>query len=132
LRHKAYLGLELRAGGGAKYLMRVFPLQRKVQLIKVTPERTSYLAIVKQEAAIRGINGANALRLRAFNVTSGAEKGHARLLAFLGSKPVAEATDEAAGELKGRAGAFLVGAVNNGRGLIASIDDVKVRVPSPF
>ena len=38
LQRKAYLGLELRAGAGAKYQLLVFPLQRKVQLVKVTPK----------------------------------------------------------------------------------------------
>lgn len=132
LQRKAYLGLELRAGGGARYELRVFPLQRKVQLIKVTAERTKFLAIVKNETAVKGANMANALRLRATNVTEGPEKGQVVLRAFLGSKRVAEATDTAGGELQGRASAVTVGAPNNAEGLIASIDDVVVRVPSPF
>ncbi|MGE5408007.1 MAG: hypothetical protein ACM3NV_05290 [Syntrophothermus sp.] len=132
LQRKAFLGVELRAGGGAKYQLLVFPLQRKLQLIKVTPERTKYLAIVKNEPAVKGINKANALRLRAVNVTSGPEKGDAKLVGFLGSKRVAAATDEAAGELQGRAAAITVGAPKNASGVIASLDDVVVRVPSPF
>jgi hypothetical protein len=132
LQRKAFLGLELRAGGGSKYQLLAFPLQRKLQLVKVTPERTKYLAIVKNEPAVKGVNMANALRLRAVNVTAGPEKGAAKLEAFLGSKRVAEATDEAAGELQGRASAITVGAPGNGDGVIASVDDVIVRLPSPF
>lgn len=132
LQRKAYLGLELRAGGGAKYQLLVFPMQKKVQLVKVTPERSKYLAIVKDEPAVKGVNMANALRLRAINVTSGPEKGNAKLEAFLGSKKVAEATDESAGDLQGRASTIVVGAPGNADGLIASIDDVIVRLPSPF
>jgi hypothetical protein len=132
LQRKAYLGLELRAGGGGKYQMLVYPLQRKVQLVKVTPEGTKYLAIVKNQAAVKGVNKANALRLRAVNVTSGPEKGQAKLFGYLGSALVAEATDATPGELTGKASAVTVGAGNNGDGLIASIDDVVVRVPSPF
>jgi hypothetical protein len=132
LQRRAYLGVELRAGGGAKYQLLVFPLQRKVQLIRVTPERTKYLAIVKNEPAVKGINKANALRLRAVNVTSGPERGDAQLLAFLGSKRVAAATDEAAGELQGRASAVTVGAPGQAQGVIASLDNVVIRVPSPF
>jgi hypothetical protein len=136
LQHKAYLGLELRAGGSAKYELRVFPLQRKVQLIKQTAEKTKYLAIVKNQPMVKGVNKANALRLRATNITEeGSElgkKGTVVLLAFLGSERVAEATDEAGGELEGRASAITVGAPNNADGLIASVDNVVVRLPSPF
>lgn len=132
LQKKAYLGLELRAGGGAKYALVVFPGQRKAQLIKVTKEGTKYLAIAKNQKAIGGVNEANKLRLRAVNVTSGPEKGQAQIFAYVGKALVGEAKDEAAGELSGRASAVVVGAVRNGNGIVASVDDVVVRVPSPF
>jgi hypothetical protein len=129
---KAYLGLELRAGGGAKYQMLVFPLQQKVQLIKIAGGGVEYLAIAHKQAAVLGLNKANALRFRALNVTSGPERGQAHLFAYIGSELVAEATDEAASELSGRASAVLIGATSNGNGVVASIDNVVVRVPSPF
>jgi len=132
LQRKAFLGLELRAGGGAKYQLLVFPRQRKAQLIKVTKEGSKYLAIAKNEKAILGVNEANKLRLRAVNVTSGPEKGQARLFAYVGGSLVGEATDDGAGELSGRASAVTVGTVKNGNGIVASVDDVVVRVPSPF
>ncbi|MGV1048810.1 MAG: hypothetical protein ACOYD4_09850 [Solirubrobacterales bacterium] len=132
LQRKAYLGLELRAGAGAKYQLLVYPLQRKVQLVKVTPEGSKFLAIAKNQTVVQGVNKANALRLRAVNVTSGPEKGQANLFAYIGSTLVAEASDPTSGELTGRASAFSVGAGNNAEGLIASVDDVVVRVPSPF
>lgn len=132
LQKKAYLGLELRAGAGAKYALLVFPRQRKAQLIKVTREATKYLAIAKNSKAVVGVDEANKLRLRAINVTSGPEKGQARLLAYVGSTLVGEAKDEGAGELGGRASAVVVGAIKNGNGVVASVDDVVVRVPSPF
>ncbi len=132
LQRKAYLGLELRAGGGAKYALLVFPRQRKAQLIKVTGAGTKYLAIAKNEKAVVGINEANKLRLRAVNVTSGPEKGQARLFAYVGSKLVGEAVDDGAGDLTGRASAIVVGTIKNGNGIVASVDDVVIRVPSPF
>jgi len=132
LQRKAYLGLMLRAGGGAKYALLVFPRQKKAQLIKVTKDGTKYLAIARNEKAVVGVNEANKLRLRAVNVTSGPEKGQARLLAYVGSKLVGEAKDEGAGDLSGRASAVVVGTVKNGNGIVASVDDVVVRVPSPF
>jgi hypothetical protein len=132
LQRKAFLGLELRAGGGSKYQLLVFPRQKKAQLIKVTPEAVKYLAIAKNEKSVMGINEANKLRLRAVNVTSGPEKGQARLFAYIGSKLVGEAVDDGAGDLSGRASSVTVGTIKNGNGVVASVDDVVVRVPSPF
>ncbi len=132
LQHKAYLALQLRAGAAARYEMRAYPLQRKVQLVKVTPEGVKYLAIAKDQATIKGVNKANALRLRATNFTSGPEKGQVQLLAFLGSGLVAEAIDEHPGEVSGKASAISAGAAHNASGLIVSVDNVVVRIPSPF
>ena len=80
----------------------------------------------------RARNKANVLRRRAINATSGTEKGQAKLLGYVGSSLVVEASDESAGELSGRASAVSVGATKGGDGLIASVDDVVVRIPSPF
>jgi hypothetical protein len=132
LQRKAFLGLELRAGGGAKYQLLVFPRQRKAQLIKVTGEGSKFLAIAKNQEAIKGINEANVLRLSAVNVTSGPEKGQAQLFAYVGKTLVGEAVDAGAGELTGRNSAVIVGTVRNGNGVVASVDDLVVRVPSPF
>jgi hypothetical protein len=132
LQRKAFLGLELRAGGGSKYQLLVFPRQKKAQLVKVTPAGAKYLAIAKNEKAVMGINEANNLQLRAVNVTSGPEKGQAKLFAYVGSTLVGEAVDPGAGELTGRASSVIVGTIKNGNGIVASVDDVVVRVPSPF
>jgi hypothetical protein len=132
LQRKAFLGLELRAGAGAKYQLLVFPRQRKAQLIKVTGEGSKYLAIAKNEPAIKGINEANVLRLRAVNVTEGPERGQARLFAYVGRTLVGEAVDAGAGELSGRNSTVIVGTIGNGNGIVASVDDIVVRVPSPF
>jgi hypothetical protein len=132
LQRKAYLGLELRAGAGAKYQLLAFPLQRKVQLVKVTATGSEYLGIAKNVKELMGVNKANALRLQAVNVTSGPEKGQAKLLAYVGGVLASEASDATAGELTGRASTVAIGAIGSANGVIASIDDVVVRVPSPF
>jgi hypothetical protein len=131
LQRKAYIGLELRAGGGAKYQLLAYPLQRKIQLVKVSSEGTEFLAIAKNQPLL-GLNKANVLRLSAINVTSGPGRGNAELHAYLGSTQVAEATDEGAGVLTGRASGVVIGASKGGEGTVASIDDLVVRVPSPF
>lgn len=129
----AYLGVDLRAGGGARYQLAVFPLQRKAQVRKVLADGTiEYLDIEKNVAGIGGADKANQLRLRAFNITSGDERGNCQLSAFIGGQLVAEVTDQGAGDLTGSASGFSVGSTKNAKGAQASVDDVVVRVPSPF
>jgi hypothetical protein len=130
LQRKAFVGLELRAGDGAKYQLLVYPRQRKAQLVKVSAEGQKFLAIAKNEKAVMGINEANVLRLRATDV--GEEKRQTRLFAYVGKTLVGEAVDETAGELTGRNSSVIVGAVKNGNGIVGSVDDVVIRVPSPF
>lgn len=133
VQRSAYLGVDLRAGGGARYQLAVFPLQRKAQVRKVRADGTiEYLDIEKNVAGIGGADKANQLRLRAFNVTSGAERGNCQLAAFIGGQLVAEVTDEGAGDLTGGASGFSVGSTKSAKGAQASVDDVVVRVPSPF
>lgn len=133
LRPGAFLALNLRSGGGARYQLAVYPLQRKVQLRKTQPDGSiQYFDIEKSVAQVKGLDEANEMRLRAFNVTEGDEKGSCQLLGFVGGRLVVEATDHAAGELSGRAAGFSVGSAKNAKGAEASFDDVVVRVPSPF
>lgn len=128
-RHGAYLGVVARAGAGARYAMLVFPLQRKVQLVKIVAGGAEYLAIDRGEKLVRGVDKANALRLQ---VIETAERGKVQINAFLGSSKVAEAVDEMGGELTGQFSGVLLGAVKNGNGVVGSVDDVIVRVPVRF
>jgi hypothetical protein len=128
--HGAYLGLALRAGGNARFELRVFPLQRKVQLLKVVSSEITYLAIDKSEKAVMGLNKANALRLRAVN---GSEKGKVQVTGYLGNSAVVEATDESGGaSLPGQFSGISLGALKSPNGVVASYDDVLVRVPVRF
>ena len=127
---KAFLGLILRAGGGAKYELRVFPSQKKTQLVKMTKEGgIEFLAIEKKVAAVKGLNEANVLRL---NVASA--KGKVKITGYLGSEVVGEATDEGGknGEVDGQVSAVAVGAPKNGHGAIASFDAIVARAPVTF
>jgi hypothetical protein len=130
---KAFLALDLRAGGaGAGYQLLVYPLQRKAQLRKVLSSGQIEYLHIEQGVRTEGLDRANDLRLRAFNVTSGPEKGSCRILGYVGGRLVADVTDPAAGELEGRASGFSLGATGNAKGTVGSFDDVVVRVPSPF
>jgi hypothetical protein len=129
----AYLALDLRAGGGARYQLAVYPLQRKAQLRKVLADGSvEYLDIEKNVRGVEGADRANLLRLRAFNITEGPEKGSCRLLAFVAGKLVSDVTDESTGDLAGRASGFSVGSAKAAKGAQASFDDVVVRLPSPY
>lgn len=129
----AYLALDLRAGEGARYQLAVYPRQRKAQLRRVLAGGdVEYLHIAKNVAAIEGVERDNDLRLRAFNLTEGDEKGSCHVLAYVGGELVADVTDPGAGELSGRASGFSVGSAKSAKGAQATVDDVVVRVPSPF
>jgi len=133
IRNRTFLMLELRAGAGGGYQLRVFPMQRKYQLVKAEPggER-SFLAIGKGVRRIRGIDKANKLRLRAFNLTHTRDPDDARLLVFIGDKRFANVVDPSAGPLRGRFAGVGVGSSRNANGAVASFDNIAVRVPNPF
>lgn len=127
--HKAYLGLALRSGSRARFELRVFPLQRKLQLLKIVAGEISYLAVVRKEMAVKGLGEANAMRLRAIDGAGGVVK----LRAYLGNRQVAEATDEEGGSsLPGQFGGVVLGALKSPNGVSAGVDDVIVRVPVRF
>jgi hypothetical protein len=128
-----YLALDLRSGGGARYQLAVYPLQDKAQIRKVRADGSiEYLDIEKEVAGLGGAEKPNQLRLRAFNISSGEERGTCQLLAYVGGQLVAEASDPGAGELSGRASGFSLGSAKVAKGAGATVDDVVVRVPSPF
>ena len=101
LQRKAYLALELRAGAGAKYQLLAFPLQRKVQLVKVTAEGHRIPGDrTRTSKTVMGVNKANALRLRALNI-AGPKRARPSSPPTSAATLVTEATDEAAGDLTG-------------------------------
>lgn len=133
LQRQAFLAVNLRAGqAGARYQIAVFPLQRKAQLRRISADgKITYLHIERGITA-KGLNQANQIRLQAFNLTNGPEKGKCHILAFVGRQLVADVTDSASGELQGRTSGFSLGAMGNAKGTMGSFDDIVIRVPSPF
>jgi hypothetical protein len=97
---KAFLGLQLRAGGGGKLELRVFPGQKKVQIAKVTEEGIHYLAIKKNVKAVQEPTKANVLRLRVVE-GAGEEAGTCKIGGYLGGELVVEASDETCSEMEG-------------------------------
>jgi hypothetical protein len=128
---KAFLGLQLRVGGGGKVELRVFPAQQKVQIAKVTSEGIDYLAIKKNVKTVQPPEKGNVLRLRVID-GAGEEAGTCKIAGYLGGEQVVEASDEACGELDGEMTALSAGAPNNGSGLVAGFEAIVVRVPVRF
>lgn len=128
---KSFLGLQLRAGGGAKLELRVFPAQKKVQLAKVTKEGIRFLAIKKNVVALKEAMKPVVLRLR---VVSGAGEaaGTCKVGGYLAGELVVEAEDETCSETSGEFTALSAGAPNNGVGLIAGFEAIVVRTPVRF
>lgn len=128
---KAFLGLQLRAGGGNKYELRVFPGQKKVQIARITKEGIRYLAIKKGVAAVAEPSQANVIRLRAIE-GAGESAGTCKVGGYIGGEQVIEASDEACKELSGEGTAISAGAPNNGVGLTAGFSAIVVRTPVRF
>ncbi len=128
---KAFLALQLRAGGGGKFELRVFPGQKKAQIARVTEEGIKYLAIAKNIVSLKEVNKAVVLRLRVIE-SSGEAAGTCKIGGYLAGELVVEAEDPACGELKGEGTALAAGATNNGVGVIASFAAIVVRVPVRF
>jgi hypothetical protein len=127
---KAFLGLQLRAGGGAKLELRVFPGQKKAQLARITQEGIKFLAVKKNIASLT-LTKATVLRLRA---VSGAGEAAAtcKIGGYLAGELVVEAEDPACSELKGETTALSAGAPNNGVGVVAGFSAIVVRAPVRF
>jgi hypothetical protein len=128
---KAFLGLQLRAGGGSKLELRVFPAQKKAQLARITAEGIKYLAVEKNIAALKEATKPVVLRLR---VVGGAKEaaGTCKIGGYLAGEMVVEAEDPACGELKGETTALTAGAPNNGVGVVAGFSAIVVRTPVRF
>jgi len=128
---KGFLGLQLRVGGGSKLELRVFPAQKKVQLVRITEEGLRYLAIKKNVKGVQPAEKANVLRLR---VVSGAgeEAGTCKIGGYLAGELAVEASDANCRELEGEGTALTAGAPNNGSGLIAGFEAIVVRTPVRF
>jgi hypothetical protein len=127
---KAFLGLQLRAGGGAKLELRVFPGQKKAQLARITEEGIKFLAVKKNIASLKPAKAA-VLRLRVVG-GAGEAAGTCKIGGYLAGELVVEAEDPACGELKGETTALSAGAPNNGVGLVAGFSAIVVRTPVRF
>jgi hypothetical protein len=133
-RKRTFVAADLRAGAGGKYQLAVYPARRRFVVRKVFPNGN--IQVLKAKNGVKRIrnkpNQANKLRLRAFNITAGPDKGGCRVIAFINDKRAAALTDPLGGQLDGRYSGFAVGSKRSAAGAVASFDDVVMRVPAPF
>jgi hypothetical protein len=127
---KAFLGLQLRAGGGAKLELRVFPAQKKAQIARITKEGIKFLAVKKNLVSLKKAKSV-VLRLRVVG-GAGEAAGTCKIGGYLAGELAVEAEDPACGELEGESTALSAGAPNNGSGLVASFAAIVVRTPVRF
>jgi hypothetical protein len=128
---KAFLGLQLRAGGGSKLELRVFPGQKKAQLVRSTSEGLDFLAVAKNIGSLKETNKPVVLRLRAVS-GAGEAAGTCKIGGYLAGELVVEAEDPTCSELKGETTALSAGAPNNGVGVVAGFAAIVVRTPVRF
>ena len=132
VQRSVYLALDLRAGGGARYQLAVYPLQRKAQLRKFLHRRhVEYLEIEKDVQADEGHQRSQPAAAARLQRHLRPRKGPCR------SSPSSAASCRRShrpggGRTEGRASRLLGrrGQERQGRG--GSVDDVVVRVPNPF
>ena len=127
---KAFRALQLRAGGGGKLELRVFPGQQKAQIARATEAGIKYLAIKKNIVSLKEAK-AVVLRLRVVE-SSGEAAGTCKIGGYLAGELVVEAEDPTCGELKGEGTALAAGATNNGVGVVAGFAAIVVRTPVRF
>lgn len=127
---KAFLGLQLRGGGGSKLELRVFPAQRKAQIARIAQEGIKFLAVKKNIVSLKEAKSV-VLRLRVIG-GAGEAANTCKISGYLAGEPVVEAEDAACGELSGETTALSAGAPNNGSGLVAGFEAIVVRTPVRF
>ncbi|HZJ29862.1 MAG TPA: hypothetical protein VFD37_07730 [Solirubrobacterales bacterium] len=130
LRARAYLSAALRVGEGGNLHVRVFPVQKKLQVVKERPDgEPRYLEVVKRHDAIQGVNKANRIYLRAVNA---GPRGNCRIVVRVNGKRLAVLDDRRCAELPGRDVAFGVGSPPGGAGVVGSFAKLRIAMPSPF
>jgi hypothetical protein len=123
IRRTAYLGIEVRSGKSSGYELRIFPKQHKYVVRRKPGGGGTGFPKQGKSRAVKGVDKANIVRLKAFGNTVTAKVNRRR---------VARVTDSNAGQVSGRKLEVFVGQKRHTRkDVIASVDNLKLQVPNP-
>lgn len=123
VRDGAYLAVAVRVGKDAGYELRVFPTTKKYELRRSPSGGGGPFPATGTGPAIKGINKANALRLKAKGAT---------VTALANGTQLAQETDPNPGDVGGRKLEVAIGHTkNSGKPVLAVLDDLALRVPNP-
>jgi hypothetical protein len=121
LRKPAYVGLQVRSGGGTDYELRIFPKGHRY-LLKRTPHGSGF-PLSGKDGAIKSVNQLNTLRLRAF--------GHV-VKAWVNGSKLGAVSDSSASDVRGRhANLVFANRRHTDKDVLARADDVRLSVPKP-
>jgi Domain of Unknown Function (DUF1080) len=123
VRRNSYVAIDVRAGKNSGYELRVFPKKHRFGLRRFPNGGGSDFPASGKSKAVKGVNKANVLRLKA----SGA-----KVIALVNGKKVAKATDSDPGGVNGRKVEVGIGRKGkSSKPLLVTVDDLKLQVPTP-
>jgi hypothetical protein len=123
VRRTAYLAIAVRSGKSSGYELRVFPKKHKYLLRRKPAGGGGDFPKQGKSRAVKGVNKANVLRLRAFGN---------KVTAKVNGRRLAQVTDSNAGEVGGRKLEVSVGQKRRTRkDVVASVDNLRLQVPNP-
>jgi hypothetical protein len=123
IRRSAYLGIGVRSGNSSGYELRVFPKQHKYVVRRKPGGGGGGFPKQGKSRAVKGVDKANVLRLKAFgNVVT----------AMVNRRRIARLTDSNAGQVGGRKLEVFAGQKRRTRkDVITSVDNLRLQVPNP-
>jgi hypothetical protein len=123
VRKDAYAAIAVRSGRSSGYELRVFPVEHRFRLVRSPPGGGSDFPAKGKSSAIKGFHKANTIGLQAVG---------SRVIARVNGKKLIRATDSNPAQVGGRRLEVAIGhGKRSGKTVAATVDDLKVQVPTP-
>jgi hypothetical protein len=123
IRRTAYLGIAVRSGKSSGYELRIFPKKHQYLLRRKPGGGGGGFPKKGNSRAVKGVDKANVLRLRAFGN---------KVTAKVNGTRVAQVTDSNAAQVSGRKLEVFIGQKRRTRkDTVASVDNLRLQVPNP-
>jgi hypothetical protein len=122
IRGSAYVAIAVRSSKSSGYELRIFPKKHRFKLRR-SPSGGAGFPATGRSQAIKGVNKANVVRLKAFGD---------KVTARVNGTKLANVTDPNAGQVGGRKLEVAVGSKRrSGKDVVATFDNLKLAVPNP-